>query len=142
MNGLEELAAHVENMFRIKCQYVCNKPVLFTDSAAAIHVYRITQEAVNNAIKHGKAKHVVITLDRAGDSVSIMVEDDGVGFPRVLPERRGMGLQIMQYRASLIGANISIRRGPAGGTTVTFTFHHPSSAQENIHHETIAQDER
>ncbi len=82
------------------------------------HLYRITQEAVNNAIKHGKARNVSIVLIRARGTITVSVRDDGIGFPDVLPKKKGMGLQTMRYRAALIGATLSILRLPTGGTRV------------------------
>jgi two-component system sensor kinase FixL len=118
MSALKELAYTVEHTFRIACTLKCDKPVLLSDEAVGTHLYRITQEAVNNAIKHGKAKHVWIVLTRARDTITVSVRDDGIGFPEVLPEKKGMGLQTMRYRAALIGATLSILRLPTGGTRV------------------------
>ncbi len=118
MSALRELALTVENTFRIACTFKCEEPVLLSDEAVGTHLYRITQEAVNNAIKHGKAKHIRIVLIRAGDTITVSVRDDGIGFPEVLPEKKGMGLQTMRYRAALIGATLSVLRLPTGGTRV------------------------
>jgi PAS domain S-box-containing protein len=117
-SALRELAATVEQTFRIACTFTCEQPVLLEDGAVGTHLYRIAQEAVNNAIKHGKAKGVRIVLARSGDTISISIQDDGVGFPDVVPEKKGMGLQTMRYRAALIGATLTIQRVAAGGTRV------------------------
>jgi two-component system sensor kinase FixL len=118
MSALKELAATVENTFRIPCTFKCEKPVLLSDNSVGTHLYRITQEAVNNAIKHGKARHVWIVLIHTRDTITVSVRDDGIGFPEVLPEKKGIGLQTMRYRATLIGATLSILRLPTGGTRV------------------------
>jgi signal transduction histidine kinase len=84
----------------------------------ATHLYRIAQEAVSNAIKHGKAREVIIQLQATGGRASLSVRDNGVGFPKVIPKQKGMGLRIMQSRAGMIGGALSIEKDPAGGTTV------------------------
>ncbi|MGA2230899.1 MAG: PAS domain S-box protein [Tepidisphaeraceae bacterium] len=130
MSALKELALTVEHTFRISCTLKCEEPVLLADNAVGTHIYRITQEAVNNAIKHGKAEHISIVLIRARDTITASVRDDGVGFPEVLPEKKGMGLQTMRYRAALIGATLSILRLPTGGTRVDCALREPDTVLE------------
>jgi PAS domain S-box-containing protein len=130
MSALKELALTVENTFRIACTFKCDEPVLLSDNAVGTHIYRITQEAVNNALKHGKADHIWIVLIRARDTITASVRDDGVGFPDVLPEKHGMGLQTMRYRAALIGATLSILRLPTGGTRVDCAVRDADAALE------------
>ena len=122
--ALEELATSVENLFRVTCSFKSRPPVLIDDATKATHVYRIAQEAVNNAIKHGRAKRIEITLARSDDGgVMLIVQDNGVGFsPTATPARRGLGLQIMSYRAAMIGGSLAIRPGADGGTIVSCTF--------------------
>ena len=117
MSALRELAASTEKMFGVKCRFTCDPPVLVNNPALATHLYRIAQEAVSNAIKHGKATEVTIGL-QAGDRTSLSVRDNGVGFPKVIPKEKGMGLRIMQSRAGTIGGALSIERDGAGGTVV------------------------
>jgi PAS domain S-box-containing protein len=83
-------------------------------------LYRIAQEALNNIAKHAHASHVEIILDRRGDQVSLIVEDDGVGFDLVGmdADRRGFGLLGMQERAALVGASLEIESAPGEGTTI------------------------
>ena len=94
------------------------------DSAAATHLYRIAQEAVNNAVRHAAAKQITIRLTAAAGGVALTVADDGVGMPAAPaapPGQGGMGLHLMNYRARMIGASLEIQRGAdgAGGTIVT-----------------------
>ncbi|MGD0462212.1 MAG: PAS domain S-box protein [Tepidisphaeraceae bacterium] len=130
MSALKELASTVEHTFRIECSFTCEQPVLLSDGAVATHLYRIAQEAVNNAIKHGKAKHVLIVLNRDGDTITVSVRDNGIGFPELLPEKKGMGLQTMRYRAALVGATLSILKVPSGGTRVECSLKETDSAPE------------
>ncbi len=118
VSALRELASTVKQTFRIECSFTCDKSVFPGTSAVGTHLYRIAQEAVNNAIKHGSARRIWIVLSIAGDTITLSIRDDGVGFPDTLPEKIGMGLQTMRYRAALIGATLSILKIPAGGTRV------------------------
>lgn len=127
MSALRELCSTIEHTFRIKCELACDDPVLLGDGAVATHLYRIAQEAVNNAIKHGQARSIGVVLKRAGDTITISVRDDGVGFPDVLPEK-GMGLQTMRYCAALVGATLSFLRIPSGGTRVDCSVKESDSA--------------
>jgi signal transduction histidine kinase len=63
MWALEELASTTEQLFKIRCRFDCGEPVLIQDNAIATHLYRIAQEAIHNAIKHGHATNVSITLE-------------------------------------------------------------------------------
>jgi PAS domain S-box-containing protein len=117
-SALRELASTVENTFRIECKFDCNTPVLLDSSAVGTHLYRIAQEAVANAIKHGQAKHISIVLSRIRDTITLSIRDDGIGFPDVVPAAKGIGLQTMRYRSALIGATLSVLKVPAGGTRV------------------------
>jgi signal transduction histidine kinase len=119
MQALEELAVTSGELFRTSCRFECDSPVLIRDATASIHMYRIAQEAVSNAVKHGKAHQVIIQLEALDDGIALVVKDDGVGLPDPLPEKRGMGLRIMAHRASMIGATFIARRESSGGTTIT-----------------------
>ena len=123
MSALQELAAHVQKIFRIECRLECLKPVLIRNNIFATHLYRIAQEAVNNAIKHGKAKRIVILLKPFGDKTVLTISDDGLGFSNETKKGGGMGLHIMQYRAGVVGAALEVSSGGDGaGTTVICIF--------------------
>ena len=70
MSALAELAVNTEKMFRVRCEFDCPEVVNFNDHAAATHLFRIAQEAVSNAIKHGKAKNISIQLRETPDDIS------------------------------------------------------------------------
>jgi len=122
MAALEELASNTEKMFRISCRFECPAPVLVRNHAAATHLYRIAQEAINNAIKHGKAKRVVVRLSALREQARLTVTDDGIGFLHKPEQKGGMGLRIMKYRACMIGAELEIRRANGKGALVICTF--------------------
>ena len=82
-------------------------------------LYKIAQEAVTNAIKHGKAKRVNIHLSNGSDKLLLTIENSGKAFPDLKSGSTGMGLRIMNYRASLIGASLEIKGIGTRGTQVT-----------------------
>jgi signal transduction histidine kinase len=120
-NGLQaaltELAARVSRT-NVNCVVKAPTFTKVYDNAAAIHLYRIAQEAVNNAIKHGRAKNITISLNTQNNQVELTVQDDGCGFPKTQPKRGGMGLRVMNYRASMIGATVAFSPGQQCGTQV------------------------
>jgi len=121
--SLQELAATTENLFGIPCTLKYDKSIQTDDAEVATHLYRITQEAINNAIKHGKTKNIRIELARKKDKSVLKVENDGLDFPEEFEARgTGMGLQIMDHRADIIGASLDIHKAPEGGTIVTCSF--------------------
>jgi signal transduction histidine kinase len=120
------LATRAKKLFGIACTFDCEYDEVPIPDESAVHVYRIIQEAVSNSVKHGKARHVVIrvVVGRAGsdgsDLVTMTVTDDGSGLSAKTVAHPGIGLRIMQYRANLIGAKLSVMRSTAqGGTIVT-----------------------
>jgi two-component system CheB/CheR fusion protein len=117
-NALHELAAGTRKVFDCDCRFRCDPPVLVPDHNVAIHLYRIAQEAVSNAIKHGQARRIEIGLAAKDGSVTLAVKDNGTGIPRKLPKRKGMGLRIMRYRAEVIGGALMVEPDPGGGTRV------------------------
>ena len=86
---------------------------------AATHLYRIAQESVSNGVKHGGAKHVRIGLTSDLETLRLTIKDDGIGIGTLDPQRQGMGLRIMHYRAGMIGARLAIEKQRSGGTRVT-----------------------
>ncbi len=130
MNGLLELAANTERLFGIKCHVEFFEPVLLRDNGAALHLYRIVQEALSNAIKHGKAKKVFIRFRKEGSQNILSVKDDGVGFAETPQYGGGIGINIMSYRASMIGASLDIGNDPEGGVLLVCSFQDRNDAKE------------
>jgi PAS domain S-box-containing protein len=116
--ALQELAARVSRT-NVECAVKAPHYAKVYDNAAAIHLYRIAQEAVNNAIKHGRAKKIVIGMNTQNNQVMLTIQDDGCGLPKSGPKASGMGLRVMNYRASMIGANVTISPAADCGTLVT-----------------------
>ena len=119
MEALEDFATSTTELFKISCCFECPLPVLINDVHIAEHLYRIAQEAVGNAIKHGRAKNIVIRLETSKGGKRLRILDDGVGRPSFNTDSKGMGLRIMSYRAGRIGANFSIRRREPTGVIVS-----------------------
>ena len=119
MEALEDFAASTSDLFKISCRFDCPLPVLISDMHIAQHLYRITQEAVGNAIKHGRAKNIHIRLESHKGGKRLSIIDDGVGRPPFSADGKGMGMRIMSYRADRIGAAFSIRRRDPTGAIVT-----------------------
>ncbi|HEX8679981.1 MAG TPA: PAS domain S-box protein, partial [Chthoniobacterales bacterium] len=103
--ALKSLADQACEGSEIKCHFKAGRGVRVSDDTVALHIYRVTQEAVKNAVKHARAKNILITLDKDKDHVCVSVEDDGKGFN---PARRskGLGLHIMRYRANALGGEL------------------------------------
>jgi len=118
MDGFQELADNIRRQFKIECEFECHHPVLLPDPAASLHLYRIAQEAVTNAIKHGRAKKVVISLLADPETIYLKITDNGTGLPAKPGPGGGLGLRIMAHRAVMIGASFKIESLPDGGVRV------------------------
>jgi signal transduction histidine kinase len=92
-------------------------PLLIGESAAA-HLYLIVQEAINNAVRHGGARSIAVTLRTNRALVSLSITDDGVGIAENPARGAGMGLKLMEYRSAVIGGVMGIKRRPDGGTRI------------------------
>lgn len=121
MAALRLCAEEMEDLFRVRCRFVCDLPVFVTDVNVATHLYHIAREALNNAMKHGKASELVIKLSATGDQGVLSIADNGVGLPEV-QKGSGMGLNIMNYRARMVGGSLDVRRNTDGGVTVSCDF--------------------
>jgi len=127
-SAFEELAETTQLRNNVSCKFSCEEQILIYDTVAGNNLYRIAQEAVNNALKHGHCKNISIGLGAVDEEVILTVKDDGVGFPDGMKQGAGMGLHIMNYRAKMIGASLDIRRGAGGGTIVICSFHNENMA--------------
>ncbi len=131
--ALQLLAETVQLNHRTPCECHVDTSIVISDAETQAHLFRIAQEAVNNALRHGDPKHVIISLKRGeGTERLLSVEDDGMGLPKAKPEGRGrmkavaapgIGLRVMEYRANLIGAELTVRPRPRRGVVVLCRFH-------------------
>ena len=118
VTALRELAANTTTAFKIDCVFECEPAVPIRDATKATHLYRIAQEAILNAMKHGKPQHIVLSLAQQKGNVELTIEDDGVGLPDDWRRNRGLGTRIMAHRANMMGGTVSIEPNPTGGTFV------------------------
>jgi PAS domain S-box-containing protein len=127
VTALNELAARSSELFKIRCRVVCRSSVISMHPTTATHLYRIAQEAVTNAVKHGAAKHVDIMLSSSPGKIVLTVNDDGNGAKQPFSGNTGMGVRIMKYRAETLGGTLAFRTGRRGGTSVICTV--PNAAE-------------
>ncbi|MFB3785512.1 MAG: ATP-binding protein [bacterium] len=125
IGALEELADQTQRIHGLPCHFQCLMPEVNHESAISVNLYRIAQEAVNNAVKYSQAKQITIRLNNTPDSLILSIEDDGVGLPENFERSGGLGLRIMNYRAGMIGAKLSIRSHPQAGTAILCALKHP-----------------
>jgi two-component system CheB/CheR fusion protein len=119
MKALGELASGASGLFGISCRFRSAGQVFVQDASVAEHLYRIAQEAITNAVKHGGAKNVTMDL-RSGDGfLTLSVKDDGRGFPEDATEGAGLGLRIMRDRTSMMHGILDTRNSPDGGVVVS-----------------------
>lgn len=125
-NMMEKLAASVEAVHQIQCDFACRCPQLSEAPEVGVHLFRIAQEAVNNAIRHGKARHIKIMMEGDEQVGRMVIEDDGCGLGNATVSRKGhgLGMRTMQYRADMIGAQFSVATSVAGGTRIVVEIPH------------------
>ncbi len=121
-NALQRLATDARETYGIDCEFHAEGDSRIRDTKTALHLYHIAQEAVNNAARHGQPRGIRITLAAEDGGGRLTVEDDGKGLPEKPTSGGGMGLRIMQYRASMIGGLLDVQRRKEGGTIVTCRF--------------------
>lgn len=119
MTALEELSARAGRMFSIKCEFRCQRTVLVAEKSVSAHLFRIAQEAVTNAVRHGHARSIEIRLEDSPRHIALSVIDDGTGFSRKRTKSGGMGLRIMRYRAAMMGGSLEIHPNSSRGVTVS-----------------------
>ena len=119
LTALRQLAGEVAEVFGVQCDLLAEESLAIADDSVTLHLYRIAQEATSNAIKHGHAKRVTISLKAEGNENVLGVEDNGCGIADQLPEEGGMGLAVMEYRATTIGGTLRVVRLGEHGTRVT-----------------------
>jgi signal transduction histidine kinase len=117
--ALRALASTTEALHHITVAVTGDMPDAIQETRVATQMYRIAQEAVTNAVKHAHAASISIELAESDSVATLRVRDDGIGIPDAASRRSdGLGLRIMRYRATAIGAQFSVAAGPGGGTVV------------------------
>ncbi len=119
-DALRQLGQESEKLLGVRCEVACQclgTPPTLSETTAT-HLYRIAQEAITNAVKHGKAMRIDVKCTIEQGLLELTVEDDGTGIPPDATEGDGLGLHIMSYRARAIGGDLSVVACPNGGTLV------------------------
>jgi PAS domain S-box-containing protein len=119
--ALDQLASRISRISNVLCELKYDDSFKLTDNDA-IQLYRIVQEAVNNAIKHGQARRIQIECKAEKKNFLACVINDGLPFREPQQIAKGMGLSLMRHRARMIGARLAIRRGPEGGCETICTI--------------------
>lgn len=116
--ALGDLARRHDLSGTIKCRFLCNQPVPIHDNGVAIHLYRIAQEALGNAIERRNARQILISLGIHDQQVLLSITDDGSGIPGNHEHLPWPDLKLMRYRAKCVGADLTMENSAAGGTVV------------------------
>jgi signal transduction histidine kinase len=116
-NGLTELVDRTNGAGRVNIHFECPEPVAVSDPFAAGHLYRIAQEAVNNAVKHAKAKEIIVRLSARNGRIRLEISDNGTGLAKG-GSKRGIGLGVMRHRANAVGAELTIESKRDEGVTI------------------------
>lgn len=117
MAALNDLAQLTERT-GIKCRFECASRIEIPDTPTATHLFRIAQEAVNNALRHAAAEQIELSLQQDQERTCLKIADDGCGIPATGPAGRGLGLRTLHYRAHMIGARLAIESRPGLGTEI------------------------
>ena len=130
--ALRALAAYTSHASRVVCGADCSESVFIHDHAVATHLYRIAQEAVQNAVKHSSPTQVFIQLTQDADSSHLGVAENGLSQGGEQERNFGLGLDIIKFRTTMSGGRLHVQRGPAGGTTITCIFQQKAT-RETLH---------
>ncbi len=122
MSALVELTERARQLYGTECLLACGDEVSISDSETATQLYRIAQEAITNAVKHGNATKINVELLQNNDSVELRILDNGVGISSQLPMQSGTGMKSMLYRAEVIGGKLRVAPSSYGGTMVACTI--------------------
>lgn len=118
--SLDQLCRRAQKLFDIECKFECKGDTNLDNQTAAIHLYRIVQEAISNAVKHGKANTIRVSLENRDDKIRLIVEDNGIGFANTAEKgsNDGLGVHTMRYRAHMSGGDLQIGESSEGNTQI------------------------
>ncbi len=138
-HAFKELAINTEKMYNIVCECRWDSSLKIENLNTESHLYRIAQEAIHNALKHGKAKRIQIIMQKKFDLAVLSIQNDGHAISHIPPSMFGMGMRTMEYRSKMIGASLTIERAPEGGTAVSLSFPIPENQAEQGRSEAAVQ---
>lgn len=119
ITALRDLASSTKDIYKVSCDFRYDQSLSLYNKASITPLYRIAQEAVSNAVKHGKPEHIEIALSREDDSIKLIISDNGTGINDNQQSNAGMGLKTMNYRAQIIGGSLNIDSDRNRGTQIT-----------------------
>ncbi len=128
MHALAELAEGTSSVYRVDCRFEAPSPVFIECRNTANHLFRIAQEAVNNAVKHGRPTRIRIKLMETAEALVLSVWDNGTGIKHQHKKGTGLGLPSMEHRAKIICGSLIVERGRRGGTNVFCTARRPCAS--------------
>lgn len=120
LNGLREYVLGIRQRTGVACHLRAEGNVALPDALVASHVFRIVEEAVQNAVRHAKPKRIEVRLRRERSGLRLTIWNDGRPLPAKLDINKGLGLRTMRYRANLIGGDLELKSAAGGGTVVSF----------------------
>ncbi|HEX3800846.1 MAG TPA: PAS domain-containing protein [Verrucomicrobiae bacterium] len=120
--ALRGLASNVSHGSGVVCGADCSEAVFIHEYAVATHLYRIAQEAVQNAIKHANPSQILIRLSQEGDNIHLSVTDNGLGSDEDEARNFGIGLSIIKFRTTMAGGRLQVHRNATGGTLISCSF--------------------
>jgi two-component system sensor kinase FixL len=129
--AIDGLCSNARKFFSVGCTFTEEGHPQVRDGSAASNLYRIAQECISNAVKHGRATRIEVLLAKRGSDIVLSVQDNGIGFPEELNKDRGMGVDIMGYRARVIKARLTIEHVAEGGTIITCVLSSPTDGITN-----------
>jgi two-component system CheB/CheR fusion protein len=122
MNSLEKLIEEIRLQTNLDVQLTIMDRIHIADNTTAMHLYRIVQEALNNAIKHAEASQINVGVGVEGTRGCFLISDDGKGLQTSAKDSSGLGLRIMKHRCGLIDAELRIESSPEDGTRIKCYF--------------------
>ncbi len=128
---LQEMASNINEVYGITCRFHYQRSILIDDISICTHIYYIVHEAIYNAIRHGKADRITIDLLYENNIVTLTTADNGIGIQNH-EDPQGMGLKIMNFRANMIGADLTISSNQNKGTKVTLSFKYDGHNETSI----------
>lgn len=121
--ALRELADATERTFDVACTFACDEGITVPRAAAATNLYRIAQEAISNAVRHGGCRAIELAMALEDGRLRLTIQDDGAGLATRFEGREGLGLGIMRHRAALLGGTLEVRSDVEGTIVVCSVPH-------------------
>lgn len=122
ISALQEYALRISRMYGLNCRFEYDHPIIVKEHSTATHLYRIVQEAVNNAIQHGRADQIIIQLAAHDGQTTLCVKNNGIDIAENIDSIKGIGIHSMTYRAKMIGASLTIQSDEPQGTVITCSW--------------------